>query len=162
MASTGTAPALSQNRAILGPASTQGQFQYWYLACLPDSVIAVRQGIGAFFVLGMASGVLPPGFGLIGGMLGVLLSGRVKSFRQRTEASLQKSSINQLRVKGNIVYQVSQLKAITFKSKGFGNLVLPDITFETMAGPKQKYGMQRPDFDKACVMLKQMYPHLCP
>ena len=26
---------------------------------------------------------------------------------------------------------------------------------------KQKYGFQRPDFDKACAQLKQMYPDLC-
>jgi hypothetical protein len=55
MANIGVAPALAPNRIVLGPLSTQGGFQYWYLACFPDCVVALRQGIGAFFVLGMAN-----------------------------------------------------------------------------------------------------------
>lgn len=161
MSSTGTAPALSTSRAIIGPASTQGGFQYWYLACLPDSVIAVRQSIGAFFILGLSNGALPPIFGLVGGLLNMLVKGRVKSFRERTEAKLQSASASQLRVKGNIVLTKSQFKSITFKNKSFGTLVLPDLTIETITGKKYKYAMQAPDFEKACAQMKQMYPDFC-
>ena len=43
MASTGVAPASAPGRVIAGPLSTQGGFQFWYLACFPDCIVAVQQ-----------------------------------------------------------------------------------------------------------------------
>src|ERR1700731_4742771 len=77
MANIGVAPALAPTRIVLGPLSSQGGFQYWYLACFPDCIVALRQGIGAFFVLGMSNddGVSYPAlFGLVGVLFNHLLS----------------------------------------------------------------------------------------
>jgi len=162
MASTGIAPAQAPNRTLIGPLSTQAGFQYWYLVCLPDSIIAVRQSITAFFMFGLSNGAAAPIHGLLGALIHQLIGGQARAFRERTETNLQRTAISWLRAKPNAVYPVSQLKSIAFKnSKAGGNLILPDIVLHSMNGAQQKYGVQRPDFDKACLQLKQLYPHLC-
>jgi hypothetical protein len=88
MANTGVATALAPTRLVLGPVSTQSGLQYWYLACLPDCIVAVRQGIGAFFVLGMSNddGVTYPAlFGLVGVLVSHLLKPKALAYRQRME-----------------------------------------------------------------------------
>jgi hypothetical protein len=164
MTGFGAAAALATkpSRAIVGPLSTQSGFQYWYLACFPDCIVAVRQSIGAFFVFGMANGAAPSIFGLLGVLINHLVRGKVQGYRQRIEATLASTPTSRLRMKPNVVYQTMQLKSITFKPvKNGGGLILPDVILETKDGKKQKYGMQPADFDKACAQLKQMYPELC-
>jgi hypothetical protein len=156
------APVTTPSRAILGPLSTQSGFQYWYLACFPDCIVAVRQSMGAFFMFGLANGAAPSMFGLLGVLINHLVRGKVQSFRQRIEATLASTPTSRLRMKPNVVYQTMQLKSITFKPvKNGGGLILPDVILETQDGRKQKYGMQPADFDKAWTQLRQMYPELC-
>jgi hypothetical protein len=167
MASTGTAPAAVPTRAVVGPLFTQAGFQYWYLACFPDCVVAVRQGIWDGLMLAMSGtgkAPMPVYFGLLGGLVMQLMKGSGNKVRQRAEAALQNIPTSRLRLKPNLVYQTMQLRSISFKRSKFavpGSLITPDIIVETKSGGKQKYGIQPLDFDKACAQLKQMYPDLC-
>jgi hypothetical protein len=164
MANIGAAPALAPTRFVLGPLSTQGGFQYWYLACFPDCIVAVRQGIGAFFVLGMANddGVTYPAlFGLTGVLINHLLKPKARAYRLRMEAMLQSTQTSQLRAKPNVVYEVSQLKVINCKAKKGAPLILSELILETRRGTKQKFGVRPDEFKKACEYLRQMYPALC-
>ena len=158
---TGTAPALSQNHAVLGPASTQGGFQFWYLACFPDRIIAVRQGVGAFFLLSFAYGGLKAHFGLLGILVSWLVKGPVKNYRVKTEAQLGKLQPMQLQSKGNITYNASELKSITCTNvkKAF-SAFQPKITLEMASGKSQTYLIPSTDFEPVCARLKQMYPYL--
>ena len=159
MASTGAATGLAPTRLIVGPLSTQGGFQYWYLACFPDCVVAVQQSIGAFFVLGMSNSA-GGACGLIGIVIKSLLQPRAQAFRQRIEAALQSTSSARLQVKPNVVYQTKQLKAIAYKLKSGAPLILSDLVLETKTGSKQRYGIIPADFEKVRSPLKQMYPAL--
>jgi hypothetical protein len=164
MANVGTAPALAPTRLVLGPLSTQGGFQYWYLACFPDCIVAVRQGIGAFFALGMANddGVTYPLlFGLAGILVNHLLKPKARAYRLRIEAMVQGTPTSRLRTKPNVAYDVAQLKAIICKAKKGAPLILPELILETKSGSKQKFGVRPAEFLKACEHLKQMYPGLC-
>jgi hypothetical protein len=163
MAKIGVAPALAPTRIVLGPLSTQSGFQYWYLACFPDCIVALRQGIGAFFVLAMANddGVTYPAlFGLIGILVNYLLKPKARTYRLRAEAMAQSSPTSQLRMKPNVVYEVTQLKAIQCKAKKGAPLILPELILETKGGSKQKFGVRPAEFKKSCEQLKQMYPGL--
>jgi hypothetical protein len=163
MVNVGTAPALAPTRLVLGPLSTQGGFQYWYLACLPDCIVAVRQGIGAFFVLGMANdeGVTHPAlFGLLGILVSYLLKPKARAYRLRMEAMVQSTPISRLRTKPNVAYDVAQLKAIICKAKKGAPLILPELILETKSGGKQKFGVRPAEFLKACEHLEKMYPGL--
>jgi hypothetical protein len=157
MASTGAAPAPA--RVIVGPLVTQAGFQYWYLACLPDCIVAVRQGIGAFFALGLSHNIAHA-FGLLGALVKHLLQPRAQSFRQQIEARLQSVSAAQLRTKPNIVFPVSQLRSITYKAKKGAPLFMSDFALEAMTGRKTTYGIAPADFEKIISQLKQMYPTL--
>jgi hypothetical protein len=159
MASTGAATGVAPTRVIVGPLSTQGGFQYWYLACFPDCVVAVQQSIGAFFVLGMSHSA-GSAFGLIGILIKSLVQPRARAFRQRIEAALQSTSSARLKVKPNVVYQTNQLKAMTYKLKNGAPLILSDLVLETKTGSKQRYGIIPEDFEKVRPQLKQMYPSL--
>jgi hypothetical protein len=163
-----TAPAPVPTRAIVGPVLTQAGFQYWYLACFPDCVVAVRQGIWDGLMLAMSGTGTPKVPALYAGALGVLvmhlLKGRGQKVRQRAEMTLQSTPTSRLRLKPNVVYQTMQLRSISFKRSKFavpGSIVTSDVIFETKSGGKQKYGVQPLDFDKSCEQLKQMYPDLC-
>lgn len=156
MTSTGVAPASAPTRVIVGPLSTQAGFPYWYLACFPDCVVAVQQSIGAFFVLGMSDSA-GRAFGLVG-ILSNTCCRRAQAFRQRIEAALQSTPSSRLRVKPNVVYQTTQLKAITYKLKRAPPLILSDLVVETKTGSRQRYGIVPADFEKVYPQLKQMYP----
>jgi hypothetical protein len=163
MANIGVAPALAPTRIVLGPLSTQGGFQYWYLACFPDCIVALRQGMGAFFVLGMANddGVSYPAlFGLVGVLVNHLLKPKARAYRLRMEAMVQSSPTSRLRTKPNLVYEVTQLKAIKCKAKKGAPLILSELILETKSGSKQKFGVRPAEFKKACEHLKPMYPGL--
>src|SRR5258708_528617 len=112
MTAFGTAPPTTSSRALVGPLSTQSGFQYWYLACFPDCVVAVRQNIGAFFMFGMANGAAPSVFGLLGVLINHLVRGKVQGFRQRTEATLQSTPTSRLRMKPNVVDQTMDVRCI--------------------------------------------------
>jgi hypothetical protein len=148
---------------IVGPFLTSAGFQYWYLACFSDCIVAVPQGIWTGLMLAMSNSV-PPVFGLLGALLVHFASKRGQTLRQKIEATLTMTPASLLRLKPNTVYQKAQLRSITFKGGKFGraagSLITPDIILETIGG-KQKYGIQGPDFEKACGQLKQMYPDLC-
>ena len=163
MANTGVATALAPTRLVLGPVSTQSGFQYWYLACLPDCIVAVRQGIGAFFVLGMSNDVgvtYPTLFGLVGVLVNHLLKPKALAYRQRMEAMVQSGLTSGLRSKPNVVYEFTQLKAIICKAKKGAPLILPELILETKSGRKQKFGVRPAEFLKACEHLEKMYPGL--
>jgi hypothetical protein len=55
MANTGAAPKLASTGPVIGPVFNCGGLQYWYLACFPDAIVAVRHFMGAMFILGMAN-----------------------------------------------------------------------------------------------------------
>jgi hypothetical protein len=89
-----------------------------------------------------------------------LLKGRGQKRRAQLEAAVTSTPTSRLRMAPNIIYESAQLRSITLKSRSFGTLITPDITLETKNGKKQKYGIQKPDFDKASQQLRQMYPTL--
>jgi hypothetical protein len=119
MASTGAATGLAPTRLIVGPLSTPGGFQYWYLACFPDCVVAVQQSIGAFFVLGMSNSA-GGAFGLIGIVIKSLLQPRAQAFRQRIEAALQSTSSARLQVEGDCL-QVEKRRPFDLVGSSAGN-----------------------------------------
>jgi len=161
MASTGVAPATAPARVIVGPLSTQAGFQFWYLACFPDCIVAVQQSMAAFFMLGMSNDRSRGAFGLLGLLVNHLLKPRAQAFRQRIEATLRSTPSARLRGKPNVVYQTTQLTAIHYKLKRGAPFVTSDLVLETKAGRKQRYGIFPPDFEKVYPQLKQMYPELC-
>ena len=125
--------------------------------------VALRQGIGAFFVLGMSNddGVSYPAlFGLVGVLVNHLLKPKARAYRQRMEAMVQNSPTSRLRTKPNVVYEVTQLKAIQCKAKKGAPLILSELILETKSGSKQKFGIRPAEFKKTCEHLKQMYPAL--
>jgi hypothetical protein len=164
MANLGAAPALSPTGVVIGPLFTRGGLQYWYLACFPDAIVAVRQGIGAMFVLNLANddGVMMRGlFGIAGLLVNHLFVPKARAYRLRVEAMLRNTPTSRLRSKPNVVYEVTQLKAIKCVAKKGAPLILPELIIETRNGNKQMYGVRPAEFKRACEYLKQMYPGLC-
>jgi hypothetical protein len=163
MANTGTAPALAPTTGLIGPLSTQSGFQYWYLACFPDCLVAVRQGMWAMLVLGMANddGVTYGLFGLVGLLINYVLKPKAAAYRQRAEAMVRNTPTSRLRMKPNLVYDVTQLKSIACKAKKGAPLILPELILETKNGKKEKFGVRPAEFKRACEYLKQTYPGLC-
>ncbi len=151
---------------IVGPFLTSAGFQYWYLACFSDCIVAVPQGIWTGLTLAMSNSIPPIVFGLLGGLLVHFAAKRGQKLRQQIEATLTKSPASLLRLKPNTAYPKAQLRSIAFKGAKFaragaGALITPDIILETTNGKNQKFGIQGPDFEKACGQMKQMYPDLC-
>jgi hypothetical protein len=164
MANIGAAPALAPTGTMIGPLFTRGGLQYWYLACFPDAIVAVRQGIGAVFVLGMANDDGVPLRGLPGMsrlLVNHLLIPKARTYRLRVEAMLRNTPTSRLRSKPNVVYEVTQLEAIKCVAKKGAPLILPELILETKSGNKQLYGVRPVEFKKACEYLNQMYPGLC-
>lgn len=159
MAGTGVASA--PTRSIIGPCLTQAGFQYWYLACFPDCIVAVRQGMWSGLLLAMSGTVPPAHLGLLGYLLVLAMKGRGQKRRQQVEAEVAATPTSRLQMKPNLVYQMTELRSITLKAVGFGTLITPNIILEMKTGSKQKFGIQKPDFEKACEQLKQIYPALC-
>jgi hypothetical protein len=136
-------------------------FKYWYLACLPDSIVAVPQGLWTSIMLAMSNNVV-----IMFGLLGGLAAARGHSLHARIVTALPSTPDSQLRMKPNTVFPIAQLRAIHFKGAKFasapaGSLITPDIILELKGGGKQKYGVHGPDFQKSCAQLQQMYPNLC-
>jgi hypothetical protein len=164
MANIGTAPAKASTGVVIGPLIGCGGLQYWYLACFPDSIVAVRQGIGAVLILGMANddaAPLPALFGLAGVLFNHFLVPKARAYRLRVEAMLQNTPTSQLRSKPNLAYGVSQLKAIKCVAKKGAPFILPELILETKSGSKRSFGVRPAEFKRACGFLKQMYPALC-
>jgi hypothetical protein len=123
-------------------------------------VVAVQQGIGAFFMLGM-SDPIGLAYSPVGILAKYLLQPRAQAYRQKTEATLQKAQIARFRAKPNVVFQTPKLKAITFKFKKGAPVVSSDLVVETKTGSKQRYGINPADFEKVYPQLQQLYPGLC-
>jgi len=102
----------------------------------------------------------PALFGLVGVLVNHLLKPQARAYRQRMEAMVQNSPTSRLRTKPNVVYEVTQLKAIQCKAKKGTPLILSELIFETKSGSKQKFGVRPAEFRKACEHLKQLYPGL--
>jgi hypothetical protein len=163
MVNIGAAPKLASTGVVIGPIFTQGGFQYWYLACFPDCIVALRQGIGAVFVLGMANddGVTMRGlFGLAGILVNHFFIPKARAYRLRVEAVLRNTPTSRLRSKPNVVYEVTELRAIKCVAKKGAPLILPELILETKNGSKQLFGVRPAEFKRACEYLKQMYPGL--
>jgi hypothetical protein len=164
MANVGAAPALAHTGTVIGPLFTRGGSQYWYLACFPDSIVALRQGIGAALLLGMANddGLAMTGlFGLSGILINHLLIPKARAHRLRVEAMARNTPTSRLRLKPNVVYEVAQLEAIKCVAKRGAPFILPELLLETKSGSKQKYGVRPAEFKRACQYLTQMYPSHC-
>jgi hypothetical protein len=102
----------------------------------------------------------PALFGLVGVLINHLLKPKARAYRQRMEAMVQNSPTSRLRTKPNVVYEVTQLKAIQCKAKKGAPLILSELILETKSGSKQKFGVRPAEFKKACEHLKQLYPGL--
>jgi hypothetical protein len=112
------------------------------------------------------SNSVPPIFGLLGALLVHLGSQRGQKLRTQIEATLQNTPDSRLRMNPNTVFPIAELRSIAFKGGKFahapaGSLITPDIILETKSGQKRRYGVQGPDFQKACDQLRQMYPTMC-
>jgi len=77
------------------------------------------------------------------------------------EALLETTSTSQLHAKPNVVYDLTQLKAITCKVKKGAPLVLSELILETKNGTKQTFGVRPAEFKRACEYLRRMYPSHC-
>jgi hypothetical protein len=164
MANIGAAPALAPTGVLIGPVFNQGGLQYWYLACFPDCIVALRQGIGAIFILGMANddGLAMTGlFGISGVLINHLLIPKARAHRLQVEAMVRNTPMSRLRSKPNVVHEVTQLKAIKCVAKKGAPFILPELILETRSGSKKLYGVRPAEFKKACQHLRQMYPGLC-
>jgi hypothetical protein len=161
MANIGAAPALAPTRVLIGPVFSHGGLRYWYLACFPDSIVALRQGFGASLVLGMANDDGVPMRGLWGNaalLVNHVLKPRARKYRLRAEAMMGNTPTSQLRLKPNVVYDVTELKVIKCIAKKGAPLILPELVLETKTGGRQMYGVRPDEFKRACELLKQMYP----
>jgi hypothetical protein len=150
-------PAKIANRAIVGPLFTAAGFRGWYLACFPDSIVPLSQGWSGFWLA--ASNFNLPVRGM-GSLLANIMYGYGPRLRQRTEAKLAATPDSQLREHAAI--SVSQIRSIFFQRGKFANsgLVTPSLVLQTNSGQRQ-YGVNLPDFEKACAQLREMYPSLC-
>jgi hypothetical protein len=102
----------------------------------------------------------PALFGLVGVLVSHLLKPKALAYRQRMEAMVQSGLTSGLRSKPNVVYEVTQLKAIICKAKKGAPFILPELILETKSGRKQKFGVRPAEFLKACEHLEKMYPGL--
>jgi hypothetical protein len=157
MSTPGLAPARIANRSIVGPFFTAAGFRGWYLACFPDSIVPVPQGLSGFWLA--VSHFNLPVRGM-GSLLANLMYGYGPRLRQRTEAALAGTPDSQLRE--HIGIPVSQIRCIVFHRGKFATsgLVTPSIILETTNRPLE-YGVNLPDFERTCAQLQQMYPTLC-
>jgi hypothetical protein len=160
MPASGIALAPAPTRALIGPVQTQAGFQFWYLACFPDCIVAVRQGIFTGLLLSMSGNIAHVRFAGLGHLMTELLNDRANKKRRQVEAGMANIPTSRLRMEPNRVFEVAQLRSITLDGRSFAGVITPDIVFETTSGSQQKYGIRKPDFEKASAQLKQMYPSL--
>jgi hypothetical protein len=154
----GVAPARIANRAIVGPFFTAAGFRGWYLACFPDSVVPVPQGLRGFWLA--VSGFNLPIRGM-GSLLANVMYGYGPRLRKRTEATLADTPDSQLRE--HVGIPMSQIRCIVFHRGKFAKsgLATPSIILETTNRGPQEYGVNLPDFERVCTQLQQMYPTHC-
>ncbi len=158
MGTRGLAPAKIANRAIVGPFFTAGGARGWYLACFPDSIVPQPQGLSGFWLA--VSHLKIPIRGL-GSLLANLMYGYGPRLRKRTEERLADTSDSQLRA--HTGFPISQIRSIVSCRGKFAwsGVATPSIVLETTDGGQHKYGVNLPDFEKACAQLQQMYPDHC-
>jgi hypothetical protein len=154
----GVAPARIANRSIVGPFFTAAGFRGWYLACFPDSVVPVPQGLRGFWLA--VSGFNLPIRGM-GSLLANVMYGYGPRLRKRTEATLADTPDSQLRE--HVGIPMSQIRCIVFHRGKFAKsgLATPSIILETTNREPQEYGVNLPDFERVCTQLQQMYPTHC-
>jgi hypothetical protein len=87
-------------------------------------------------------------FGLVGVLVNHLLKPKARAYRLRMETMVQTSPTSRLRTKPNVVYEVTQLKAITCKMKKGAPLILSELILETKSGGKQKFGVRPPNLKR--------------
>ena len=160
MSSTGIAPTLESSRAVVGPVLTGAGFRYWYLACLPDCVVAVRLGTWTGMTLATPGGDTPMHFGLLGVLLGELLKGAGKKGRSQIETSIANTPNSRLFTKPNVVYRKADVRSIICKPSSPLNVIGPRVILEMKNGSKRRYAIQKHDFEKVSAQLKQVYPDL--
>jgi hypothetical protein len=100
----------------------------------------------------------PALFGLLGVLVNHLLKPKALAYRQRMKAMVRSGLTSGLRSKPNVVYEVTQLKAIICKAKKGAPLILPELILETKNDSKQNFGVRPAEFLKACEYLEKMYP----
>jgi hypothetical protein len=161
MASTGFARSSKPSQALIGPLLTQSGFQYWYLVCTQDCMIAVRQKIWAGLLLAASNSLAPVHMGVLGYLLRKLLPAQARKYRQKLEIEIPRIPGSRLRSMPNMVFDTVQLNSITLKPKKFGGLGRPDIILEMRDGKTQKFGIEKVDYGKAVEQLQLMYPGLC-
>jgi hypothetical protein len=154
----GVAPARIANRSIVGPFFTAAGFRGWYLACFPDSIVPVPQGLTGFWLA--VSGFNLPIRGM-GSLLANVMYGYGPRLRERTEATLADTPDSQLRE--HVGIPISQIHCIVFHRGKFGKsgLVTPSIILETANRGSLEYGVTLPDFERVRTQLQQMYPTHC-
>ena len=161
MASTGVAPASKPTQALIGPLTSQGGFQAWYLFCSPDAIVAVRQGAWAGILLSLSTSEAPVHLGILGYLLGALLHSQGVKRRKQIETEIPQTPTSRLRTPPNVVYDAAQLRLITLKQRKLGPMFPPNITLESKDGKKQTYKIQHAEFDIAMRQLMQMFPSIC-
>ena len=154
----GLAPARIANRSIVGPFFTAAGFRGWYLACFPDSIVPVPQGLTGFW---LAVSLLNLPIRGMGSLLANLMYGYGPRLRKRIEATLADTPDSHLRE--HIGIPISQIHSIVFRRGKFANsgLVTPSIILETANRGRLEYGVNLPDFERTCAQLQQMYPTHC-
>jgi predicted nucleotide-binding protein (sugar kinase/HSP70/actin superfamily) len=73
---------------------------------------------------------------------------------------LENTPTSRLRSKPNVVYDVTELRAIKCVAKKGAPLILPELILETKIGGRQMFGVRPTEFKRACELLKQMFPGL--
>jgi hypothetical protein len=152
------APARIANRSIVGPFFTAAGFRGWYLACFPDSIVPISQGLNGLWLA--VSGFNLPIHGM-GSLLANLMYGYGPRLRKRTEATLADTPDSRLRERVGI--PMSQIHRIVFHRGRFAKsgLVTPSIILETTNRGPLEYGVNLPDLERVCIQLQQMYPTYC-
>jgi hypothetical protein len=101
----------------------------------------------------------------MGSLLANLMYGYGPRLRKRTEAALMEMPDSQIRE--HVAIPISQLRSIVFHRGKFANsgLVTPSIILETISATgvrgQREYGVNLPNFARACSQLQQAYPSLC-
>ena len=134
-------------------------FREWYLACFPDSIVPLPQGLSGFW-----RAVLH--FNLPIRRMGSLYwrtscNDYGPRLRKRTEATLADTPDSQIREHAGI--PLSQIRSIVFHRGKFARsgLVTPSIILETTNRGPLEYGVNLPDFERACAQLQEMYSTHC-
>ncbi|HEY4905024.1 MAG TPA: hypothetical protein VIH89_16235 [Candidatus Sulfotelmatobacter sp.] len=160
MSGTGFAFAPAATPAFVGPVKTRAGFQYWYLACFPDCVIAVRQGALTGLLLGLSGPIPRARFAGLGYFTMAFLMKRGNAKRRQVEADLPNIPTSRLRMEPNLVFAVAQLRSIAIKGGEFAGVVIPDLILETSNGSLHNFGIPPKELPIVSAQLQKMYPAL--